>query len=137
MRRRDRVTVPPDRRPSIDLSPLCGVWINTETRSTWLSRIEVRDERGTLIVHPFGGLGGSPHDWGEGRAEMVCATGVTSHEGGGFVANLSLELLDAQLQANLSQGLLIVATFSHIRDGASVRGRVTREYFRPAHRGSQ
>src|SRR5688500_13087197 len=73
LRARDRMTQP-DRISSIDLSPLAGSWINTETRRRWLSAIDVRVEGGHLRIHPWGGDAPSPADWGEREAEMVCAT---------------------------------------------------------------
>lgn len=115
VRRRDRVSPAAGGTPEIDLSPLIGTWINTESRSRTISRIEVRRENGTLLI--------GPDDWGAVPASMVCATAVTSTEAGGYIADFSSQ---AQLQATLNQGLLVVVVFSRTRAG----GRVTREFFR-------
>ena len=129
-RLRDRTTAADGVAPSIDPAPLVGSWVNTETRSRWLSRIQVRAEGQNLRVHAFGGDGRSPADWGEREADLVCATAIDSSEGGGYVATFPLESMESELQATLNQGLLVVVAFNRIRHGAAAPGCVTREFFR-------
>ena len=96
----------------MDLSPLVGQWINTETRRPDISAISVRRENGTVLV--------APDNWAESPASMICATAITSAEAGGYVADFASK----QLQATLNQGLLVVVVFD--RESR----RVTREFFR-------
>jgi hypothetical protein len=129
-RLRDRTTAADGVAPSIDPAPLIGSWVNTETRSRWLSRIQVRADGERLRVHAFGGDGRSPADWGEREADVLCATAIDSNEGGGYVATFPLESMDSELQATLNQGLLVVVAFNRIREGTAAPGCVTREFFR-------
>jgi hypothetical protein len=122
----------PERISPIDLSPLAGSWINTETRRRWLSAIDVRVEGGHLRIHPWGGDAPSPADWGEREAEMVCATAIDSAEGGGCVATFPLDSMETELHATLNQGLLVVVAFNRTQDAAAAPGMVTREFFRRA-----
>jgi len=114
LRRRDGASFPSGRAPAIDLSPLVGNWVNTETRSHWIARVVVRDDSGTLLIHPFGQGG----DWGERPATMVCATGVTSAEGAAWVADFS----NSRIEAMVHGGLLVLVAFTG--------SRFTREFFR-------
>ena len=100
---------------ALDLSPLVGNWVNTETRSQWIARIEVRDGNGTLLVHPFGRA-----DWGERPASAVYAARVTSGEGAAWIADFS----ESRVEALLNSGLLVLVA----HDGR----RFMREFFRRA-----
>ena len=95
------------------LSPLVGSWVNTETRSQWIARIEVRDDNGTLRVRPFG-----KSDWGERPATAVYAAGVASTEGAAWIADFS----ESRVEALVNSGLLVVVA----HDGR----RFMREFFR-------
>jgi hypothetical protein len=97
----------------MDLSPLVGNWVNTETRSEWIARIEVRDDNGRLFVHPIGKA-----DWEERPATAVYAAGITSTEGAAWIADFS----QSRVEALLNSGLLVLVA----HDGR----RFTREFFR-------
>ena len=97
----------------LDLSPLVADWVNTDSRSQWIARIKVRDDNGTLRVHPFGRA-----DWGEQPATAVYAARVTSGEGAAWIADFS----DSRVEALLNSGLLVLVA----HDGR----RFMREFFR-------
>jgi hypothetical protein len=128
-RLRDRTSAAGGVAPSIDLTPLLGSWVNTETRSPWLATIHVRAEGPRLRIHPLGGSDPSPADWGEREADVVCTTAIDSSEGGGYVATFAMDSMDSELQATLNQGLLVVVAFNRMHDGANAPGRVAREFF--------
>ena len=133
-RARDRVDNP---RPaaSIDLSPLAGSWINTETRRRWIAALDLRVDGGRLRLHPWGGDAPAPVDWGEREAEMVCATAIDSSEGGGCMATFPFQSMESELHATLNQGLLVVVAFNRTADPKTAPGLVTREFFRRAGEG--
>ena len=128
-RLRDRTTAADRVVPSIDLTPLLGSWVNTETRSPWLATIHVRADGPRLRIHPIGGSDPSPADWGEREADVVCTTAIDSSEGGGYVATFAMESMETEIQATLNQGLLVVVAFNRVHDSAMAPGRVTREFF--------
>lgn len=132
LRARDRAALRNRLPQAVDLSPLAGSWVNTESRRRWLAAIEMRVDGGRLHIHPFGGDRPSPADWGEREAEMVCAAAIDSTEGGGCVATFPFDSMESELQATLNQGLLVVVTFNHTQDPASSPGLVAREFFRRA-----
>ena len=98
----------------MDLSPLLGKWVNTETRSQWIAHVEVREDAGALLVHPYGHGG----DWGERPATMVCASSVTSREGAAWVADFP----NSRIESMVHGGLLVLVAFTG--------RRFTREFFR-------
>jgi hypothetical protein len=116
--------------PAIDLSGLTGSWSNTETRSRWLARIDVRSEGDQLLIRPRGGDPRTPGDWGERAADVVCATAIDSSDAGGYIATFPLGAIETELQATLNQGLLVVLCFNRTGDPATAPGIVTREFFR-------
>jgi len=129
LRLRDRTTLG-GAVPTIDLSGLIGSWSNTESRSRWVSRIDVRGEGQRLLIHPRGGDPRTPADWGERAAEFVCATAIDSTEGGGYIATFPMPAMETELQATLNQGLLVVLCFNRTTDPETAPGIVTREFFR-------
>lgn len=132
LRARDRVTSHDRAAGPIDLTPLAGSWINTETRRRWFAALDMRVENGRLRIHPRGGDAPSPADWGERDAEVVCATAIDSREAGGCVATFPLDSMETELHATLNQGLLVVVAFNRTDDPAGAPGSVTREFFRRA-----
>jgi hypothetical protein len=129
LRARDR---PAPASGPLDLTPLAGTWVNTETRRRWLAAIDVRVDGGQLRLHPRGGDAPSPADWGERAAEVVCAGAIDATDAGGCVATFPLDAMDSELHATLNQGLLVVVAFNRTHDPAAAPGLVTREFFRRA-----
>ena len=132
LRARDRAGAPGPAAEPLDLTPLAGSWINTETRRRWLATLDVRVDGKRLRIHPRGGDAPSPADWGEREAEVVCATAIDSREAGGCVATFPLPSMESELHATLNQGLLVVVAFNRTDDPAAAPGSVTREFFRRA-----
>jgi len=122
----------PDRVSPIDLAPLAGSWINTETRRRWLSAIDMHTDGGRLYIHAWGGDEPSPADWGVREAEIVCATAIESSDAGGCVVTFPFASMETELHATLNQGLLVVVAFNRTQDAATAPGLVTREFFRRA-----
>ncbi len=128
VREADRLeTAEPPRR--IDLAPLAGTWINTNPASRGIVRVEVTPRDGGLAVRAWGAASPAPQDWGEVRAESLYADGIASGKGHGFIAAYDFGFLTSRLQANLSQGLLIVAAFNVFQDGSGRANYFSREFF--------
>ena len=115
----------------VDVNPLTGSWVNTETRSRWLAALDVRADGERLRVRGWGGDPRSPADWGEGEVEMVCATAIDATEAGGMVARFATSRFETELHATLNQGLLVVVAFNRT-SGAAAPGMMAREFFRRA-----
>ena len=101
--------------PSLDLTPLAGNWTNTETRTQWVRRLDIREDGGQLLVHLEGA-----QPWSARNADAVYAATINGAEATGF----RVVFEDTEVQATLNQGLMVLVTFN---DGAAKR--VTREFF--------
>jgi hypothetical protein len=100
---------------SLDLTPIVGNWINTETRTQWIRRLDVHEDGDRLLVDLEGA-----QPWPARKAEAVYAATIQGVEASGF----RVVFEDAEIQATLNQGLMVLVTFN---DGAAKR--VTREFF--------
>lgn len=112
---------------ALDLSPMLGTWINTNgaTRGIWKVVLGAPD--GALIVRAFAVV--DPSDGrGEVKAGCIYSDTIRSVKGTAFVARYDIGDVEAQLQVNLSLGLLIVASFERSKNGG--RASFAREFFR-------
>jgi len=127
----DLMDTPADARNEerLDLAPLLGTWVNTDVTGRSLAKVILSERNRQLIVHVYG-VGEPPgYDWGEVEAEAVYSTSLGAREAAAFTARYRFDFQDAQMMANLSQGLLVVATFGTFRDGSPRANYFSREFF--------
>ena len=113
----------------IDLSSHLGNWINTNTASRGIVEVILSSNEGALAVQAFGACDPSPCDWGRARDVVACAAGPDSRQLMGFTAEYDFCFLEMRLEANLSKGLLIIASFNTFRDGSERSDFFSREFF--------
>jgi len=113
----------------LELRPFTGTWRNTNPASRGIVRLEVAEDEGGLRVRGFGA--GSPEavDWGEVPASVIYADGLRSKKGHAFLASFDFGFQESHLQCNLSQGLLIVASFNVFKDGSGRSNYFSREFY--------
>ncbi|MGH9898531.1 MAG: hypothetical protein ACRD63_03585 [Pyrinomonadaceae bacterium] len=117
----------------IDLSPLHGIWLNTNSETRGIVKVIVgssNGDGGDLTVNVFGACAPSPCDWGEIKAETIYAASVGSKEGFAFSASYDFKFMEVYLQANLSLGLLVVAGLNIFKDSSGRSNYFSREFFR-------
>jgi hypothetical protein len=113
---------------TLDPAPLLGTWINTNPRARGMARIILAASGGRFTVRVLGANGASPIDWGEVPAAAF-AHDAGSREAMAFAAAYDLGFLRADLQANVKQGVLVVASFNEFTDGSGRCSYFTREFF--------
>ena len=114
---------------SIDLSPMLGTWINTNTASRGIVKVILSSDDGALAVQAFGACDPEPCDWGRASNVVACAAGPGSQEPMGFTARYTFDFLEMRLEANLSRGLLIIASFNTFHDDSGRSNFFSREFF--------
>ena len=114
---------------TIDASPVVGHWINTNMSNPGIARVSVSSRDGHLTLHVFAASGPTPRDWGETDVEVVYANAVAAQAATAFVATYDFGYLETRVEANLSLGLLVVATFNTFRDGSGRFNFFAREFF--------
>ncbi len=120
---------PSMRENALDPGPLLGTWKNTNPEPRGIAGIELRQRDGKLAVrvHGAGGADGWM-DWGEAEGD-VFAKCASSREAMAFSARYDLGFQIVELQANIKQGVLVVASFHEIRDGSGRSSYFAREFF--------
>jgi hypothetical protein len=113
----------------IDSSPLLGHWINTNTTTPGIARVIVSGWGRDLSIRIFAASGPIPREWGEANVEVVYSAGVHSLAAMAFVAKYDFGFVETRLEANLSLGLLVIATFNTFRDGSGRSNYFAREFF--------
>lgn len=124
--RSDTVGIGP--APAIDLEPLLGGWVNYNTRSTGIIRLEMSDRGGAPTVRVFGAGLSAPIDWGEVACAMF-ANGVDRHEAVGFTASYELGFAHVLLAGYLNKRLLVVDAYSIFTDGSGRANYFQRDHF--------
>ena len=125
VRAKDRL---PARGP-IDLAPMLGTWLNTNTASRGIVKVILSDDEGALVVHAFGACDPAPCDWGPASEVVACAARPDSQKPMGFTARYDFGFLTMRLEANLSRGLLIIASFNTFHDDSGRSDFFSREFF--------
>ncbi|HYC90753.1 MAG TPA: hypothetical protein VEO54_16165 [Thermoanaerobaculia bacterium] len=119
-------------RPPVDVTPLLGTWRNTNERPLWVTSLRVEPLDGSLAIGVRGGVNGSPEEWGLAPATHLYGSSLQSASGGAWRASFDLGFCDADLEANLNQGLLVVASFVRLKDGSGRADSAVREFFHQA-----
>jgi hypothetical protein len=109
-------------------APLLGIWHNTNARARGIVRIDLAPAGGGLAVRVHGAGSPGSIDWGETPAG-VFAYDAGSTKALGFSALYDHGFLRTLLQANIKQGVLVVASFNEFVDGSGRSSYFTREFF--------
>lgn len=115
---------------SLDLSILLGDWRNTNADGA-IARIVCRDDGrdGVMDVQAYGVFGNEVKDWGSVSARVYSFT-FDSREAGAFNAVFDLNGEEiVHMQANVKSGVLVVATFTEVRDRSGRTNYFDREFF--------
>lgn len=129
VRAEDRIESDGSAPQSINPSPLVGEWVNTNPASRGLTRVVVRRDGGDLYVRVIGARSGSVFDWGEAKVDSLYAASVQSPNATAFSAYYDFGFIEVRLEANLSLGLLVVASFNTFRDKSPRSNYFSREFF--------
>ncbi len=113
----------------IDPSPLMGCWINTNTDTPGIAKVIISRSDHDVSVRIFSASGPTPRDWGNANVEVLYSTGVHSLTATAFVARYDFDFIETCLEANLSLGLLVIATYSTFKDDTGRSNYFAREFF--------
>jgi len=114
--------------PGLDPGPLLGTWHNTNPRSRGILRIDLELHEGAFTVRVQGAGSPAPIDWGTIGGEPF-AHDVAARAAIAWSALFDLGFLRIHLQANIKQGVLVVASFNEFVDDSGRTNYFTREFF--------
>ena len=112
----------------LDLSTLYGTWLNTNPASGGIAKVLLDHRDDVLRVGIFGVDAGGMRDWGEVTAE-VYAKSVDAKDGMAFSAVYDFGFMLTRIQANVKQGVLVIASFTQFKDDSGRANYFVREFF--------
>jgi hypothetical protein len=112
----------------LSTSDLEGTWVRTDPPDRGIARVVVEAAGDGLLMRVTSAGGTGPADWGAAGVDSVYAASPEAKAGVAFTAHYDLGDRKVDLHANLSKGLLIIASLAYFSDG---RGReFARDFFR-------
>jgi hypothetical protein len=128
VRARDHATGPAV--PRVDHTPLLGTWINFDTETTGISRVELSDRDGSLVLRVYGTGDPERSDWGEALATAF-SEDVGDAEAVGFTAEYDLGFERVWLAGYVNRRLLTIEPGTTFTDGSGRAPYFTRAHLYP------
>jgi hypothetical protein len=112
----------------LDPSALLGFWRNTNRASLGVAAIEITDRDQEVGIRAYGVAESGTLDWGE-TTGSVYAKDCVSPDAIAFSAASGSTGIRCSLQANVKQGVLVVAYFTEFTDGSGRSNYFSREFY--------
>ena len=112
----------------VDPAPLAGTWHNTNPAARGIARINLERTNGAFTARVAGVGGAAPVDWGRAPA-IPFAHDAAARAAMAFRAAYDFGFQQVELQANVKQGVLVVASFNSFAAGDPRSSYFTREFF--------
>jgi hypothetical protein len=113
---------------ALDPAALIGNWTNTNTSSSLIRHIQLRSGKDSLVMGINWAEPGLPEDWGATEAQPFAentASGVAS----AFSALCDLGGIETLLQGYVVKGVLVVVSFTRVKDGRERSSSFGKEFF--------
>jgi hypothetical protein len=130
VKRQDRHVTPAG--GPIRTTDLVGTWVRTDACNRGIARAVVEGTEGGLRLRAFEAEGTALTDWGMTSIDALYASSPDARQGVGFTGVHERPSRVVEFHANLSKGLLILATLTTPRDGSREPPEFAREFFRKA-----
>jgi hypothetical protein len=124
---REIATVTEGRR-RLDTTALVGYWRNTNAASKGVAAVEVTDRGEDLGIRAYGVSESGNRDWGE-VSGRIYAKDCSSPDAMAFSAVSASEGILCHFQANVKQGVLVIAYFTEFQDGSGRSNYFVREFY--------
>jgi hypothetical protein len=113
-------------RVALDLSALIGTWINTNTASRGVMKLEVAAASdGMLSVNAHAG-----QPWGSAMAHPYSTDGFEARAALAFNATFDADSREVRLQANIKAGVLVIAYLTKFKElAAGLSNHFAREFY--------
>jgi hypothetical protein len=112
----------------LDTSALLGRWRNTNIGSQGVAMVEVNDRGEQLGIRAHGAGDSGTLDWGEVLGQSYAKDSSCS-DAMAFSAMFGAEGIRCHLQANIKQGVLVIAYFTEFNDGSGRSNYFSREFY--------
>jgi hypothetical protein len=129
---RDRLITGPESVGPADLSPLAGVWINSNPETTGVARMVITQSGSQILLRVYAIGPEGLIDWGSVDIDVFTAT-PSSHVAAGFTCLYDFGFVETRLQAMILKGLIVLAQIHRFKDGGDRVDYFVREYFALEH----
>jgi hypothetical protein len=113
---------------ALDVSPLVGTWVNTNSATGGISKIVLTKSGSELLLRVLGACVPEPCDWGEVRANFFADTPGSS-EASSFTASYDFDFMSLRLFTYVVKGVLVVITFNVFHDDSGRSNYFGKEFF--------
>lgn len=112
-----------------DGSEMFGEWLNTNPDSAGVARLRIDDDGSNgAVVRVWGAQAPHPIEWGATSAALF-ALSSGSRLAKAFSARYATDDVAVSLQANIKQGVLVVASFTEFKDDSGRSNYFHREFY--------
>jgi hypothetical protein len=111
-----------------DMSLLAGNWINTNASPSFMRSLQLEPSGNQLIMRVTGAEPGLPEDWGASEVEPF-AENTASLQAMAFTASFDLGAVESLLQGYVVKGVLVIVSFTQVKDGRSRSSSFGKEFF--------
>lgn len=112
----------------MDTSALLGLWRNTNKASSGVTTVEITERGEGVGIHAYASGKSGPLDWGKVPGS-VYAKDCYSSDAMAFRAAFALPGIRYHFQANVKQGVLVIAYFTEFADGSGRSNYFSREFY--------
>jgi hypothetical protein len=114
----------------VDLDPveLTGNWVNTNASPSLMRRVQLEPGQNQLVMRVAGAEPGLPEDWGETEAQLF-AENTASGLAMAFSASFDLGGIESLLQGYVVKGVLVIVSFTRVKDGRDRSSSFGKEFF--------
>jgi hypothetical protein len=116
---------------ALTLGSLVGTWVNVNTATRDIIKIQLTNNGGSLGVHAFGACSPTPCDWGQVSGQAYAAS-VAGGAAVAFTANYASGFKNTILTGRLEGADLIVDDFNVFLDGSGRSAYFTEGTFKKA-----
>jgi hypothetical protein len=127
--RRDEQLDPNQGPYEIDPAPLLGYWINTNTATTGIARVLISRDRDGVSISIWSADAPNAAAQHLARSDAVYASGPSATAAMALSARYEDGSMDTTLEANLSLGLLVIATRHTFKNDERRSNYFSREFF--------
>ncbi len=112
----------------LDSVELTGNWVNTNASPSLMRRVQLEPGQNQLVMRVAGAEPGLPEDWGETEAQLF-AENTASGLAMAFSASFDLGGIESLLQGYVVKGVLVIVSFTRVKDGRDRSSSFGKEFF--------
>jgi len=112
----------------LDATALSGSWVNTNSSPSLIRHIQLEPGQNQLMMRVAGAEPGLPDDWGVAEAQPF-AENAASGLASAFSASFDLGGIESLLQGYVVKGVLVVVSFTRVKDGRERSSSFGKEFF--------